>query len=341
MSARADALSAPATPWISSARWDLTWLSFSALIVAVPPLVHSYWKVGATGVDLLVTLMIGGPHMYATFLKTVFEPGFRRVHPAITWAPLVVIPTLVVSGAAFAFPWLLTFFFTWASIHVCDQASYIASLYRQKTGAPAWWERFFDFAVIMSALYSYAMYRHVEGSFTIGDHTLWFPPFLKHLWVAHAVAVVSAALIAAWVVRTWNQRREGKVGGPYLLFMTLTIGVAFLVPHLGELSVSFQGFNAWHSFQYLGLTFLLLNRANEAGNVTSGFVRQMARPGAFLKYYGWNVVLTLGASAVVAVLVWGLRLPLEQCYYAVVLSFLLVHYAHDHVLFFFGTRPRS
>ena len=34
-----------------------------------------------------------------------------------------------------------------------------------------------------------------------------------------------------------------------------------------------------------------------------------------------------------ALLTWGLHLDLERCYYAVVLSFLLVHYFHDHVLF--------
>ena len=39
-----------------------------------------------------------------------------------------------------------------------------------------------------------------------------------------------------------------------------------------ELAVTFQGFNAWHSFQYLGLTFLALNRADSAGKVTVGFV---------------------------------------------------------------------
>ena len=70
-------------PWIVSPRWDLFWLTLSALLVAVPPLAHSYWKVGSTGVDLLVTAMIGGPHMYATFLRTVLEPKFReQVHPA-------------------------------------------------------------------------------------------------------------------------------------------------------------------------------------------------------------------------------------------------------------------
>ena len=50
-------------------------------------------------------------------------------------------------------------------------------------------------------------------------------------------------------------------------------------------------------------------------------------------YYGWNVLLTTGAALIVGLLTWGMHLPLEKCYYSVVLSFLLVHYMHDHVLF--------
>jgi hypothetical protein len=340
MSAQAPALSAPTvSPWITNMRWDLTWLTLSCLLVAVPPLVHTYWKVGATGVDLLVTLLIGGPHMYATFLRTVFEPRFRKLHPALVWAPVFLVPLFVVSSAIFAFTGLLTFFFTVASLHVCDQAAYIAYLYRQKGGNAQPWERFLDFSVIAAALYSVAMYRHVAGTFVIGERTLWFPPFLKHEWFAHAFAVAAAALIAAWVVKTVNQFRRGELGFPYLVFMAFTVGIAFIITRIGELSVAFQGFNAWHSFQYLGLTFLLLNLGRPAGEVTAGFVKQMAQPGGFFRFYGWNILWTLGASVLIGILVYLVGLPIEQCYYAVVLSFLLTHYCHDALLFTLGTTP--
>jgi hypothetical protein len=339
MSAQAPALSVPASsPWITSSRWDLSWLTLSALLVAVPLLVHTYWKVGATGVDLLVTLLIGGPHMYATFLRTVFEPGFRRIHPAIVWIPVFLVPVFVVTSAIFAFTALLTFFFTVASLHVCDQAAYIGYLYRDKGGRAKPWERLLDFAVIAASLYAVAMYRHVAGTFVIGERTLWFPPFLRHQWFADAFAVCAAALVAAWAVKTWNQWRRGEVRWPYLVFMGLTMGVAAIITRIGELSVAFQGFNAWHSFQYLGLTFLLLNRAESMGKVTLGFVKQMAEPGRFYRYYGWNILWTLGASILIGILVYLMGLPIEQCYYAVVLSFLLTHYAHDAALFTLGTK---
>lgn len=327
---------AAASAWVSSPRWDLTWLTASAVLVAVPPLVHAYANTSAGGVDLVITLLIGGPHMYATFLKTVFEPRFRTMHPLLTWAPLVVVPTLVILGAVFAFSWLLTFFFTWASIHVCDQASYIGWLYREKGGAARPWHRLLDFGVIVAALYANAMYRHVDGTFRIGETTLWFPPFLKHEWFADAFAAGAAALIAAWVVLTINQLRRRELGAPYVLFMLLTVGVALVITRLPELSISFQGFNAWHSFQYLGLTFLILNQQRMAGEV-GGIVGKLARPGQFVRYYGWNLLLTTGATLVILLLTLVLRLPSEPSYYAVVLSFLLVHYCHDHVLFALGS----
>src|SRR5512143_771591 len=257
MSAEAQVLApSRSSQWIANPRWDLVTLTLSAALVAVPPLVHTLGKTTAGGVDLLITLLIGGPHMYATFLKTIFEPRFRQVHPALTWAPVVVVPIGVVLGAVYAFPWLLTFFFTWASIHVCDQASYIGYLYREKGGAARPWQRLLDFSVVITSLYSYAMYRHVAGTFRIGDTTLWFPAFLKHTWFADSFAVFTAALIAAWVVFTANQIRRRELATPYAFFMALTIAVALLVPRLPELSISFQGFNAWHSFQYLGRTYL-------------------------------------------------------------------------------------
>lgn len=319
--------------WVVAPAWDLKWLSFSAVLVAMPPLAHTYWKVGATGVDLLVTLLIGGPHMYATFLRTVFEPRFRERHRLLAWGPVVLVPIGVVLASLWAFEALLSFFFIWASIHICDQASYIAGLYRARAGTPGRFDKLLDGLVALSALYVVAIYRFVDGSFVVGGHQIFFPAFLKRPWVAHAFAFGAAALIAAWAVRSWNQYRAGTLGRPYFVFMGLTVGVAFFVPMFRELSISFQGFNAWHSFQYVGLTFLALNRRETLGEVTLGFVKEMASPARFFRYYGWNVLLTTGAGLIIALLTWGLKLPLEQCYYTVVLSILLVHYFHDTVLF--------
>src|SRR5205085_1541611 len=150
-------------------------------------------------------------------------------------------------------------FFFWASIHICDQASYIAGLYRARTGTPGPWDKLLDFSVALAALYVVAIYRFVDGTFVISSYPIYFPSILKQAWVPDAFAFGAAGLLAFWAVRSWNQWRAGTLGTPYLVFMGFTAGVGFAVPLMQELSVSFQGFNAWHSFQYLGLTFLTLN----------------------------------------------------------------------------------
>lgn len=329
-------LSAPSAPWIVSPRWDLSWLVLSALLVPMPILLHSF-KIGPLGVDLLVTLLIGGPHMYATFLRTVFDTGFRQRHPALAWTPVVAIPTLVVTLGLLRFEWLLSLFFTWASLHICDQASYIAELYRERAGGKATpFDRMLDFAVIAGSLYLFAIHRFVHNAFSVEGYGIFFPDILKQEWVPKAFAVGVAALFAFWLVRAIGQLKARTVSAQYMAFMLLTSGVAVMIPSYffdNELSVTFQGFNAWHSFQYLGLTFFALNQGKAAGKVTLGFLQELATPGRFFRFYGWNVLLTMGAGVLVFSLTRFAGLPAQQCYYLVVLSILLVHYCHDTVLF--------
>jgi len=330
------AVSASRSPWIAGPRWDLTWLILSAALVPLPILAHLALP-QALHVDLLVTVLIGGPHMYATFLRTVADPLFRERHPLLAWIPVVAIPLFVVTLGLARFEWLLSLFFTLASLHICDQASYIAQLYRERAGGVATrLDRTLDFLVVAGSLYLFAIHRFVNGAFSIEGFHIFFPTQLMRTWVPPAFAAGVAALVAFWLVRALSQRKAGRLSGAYFAFMGLTMAIAVIVPSYlfrNELSVTFQGFNAWHSFQYLGLTFLALNRADQAGKVTVSFVRELASPGRFFRYYGWNVLLTFGAGAIVLALTKWAGIPAQQCYYLVVLSVLLVHYFHDAVLF--------
>lgn len=330
------AVSASRSPWIASPRWDLTWLILSAALVPLPILAHLALP-EALHIDLLVTVLIGGPHMYATFLRTVADPGFRGRHPLLAWVPVVAIPLFVVTLGLARFEWLLSLFFTLASLHICDQASYIAQLYRERAGGePGRLDRTLDFLVVAGSLYLFAIHRFVNGAFSIEGVHIYFPAQLMRAWVPPAFGAGVAALVAFWLVRALSQRKAGRLSGAYFAFMGLTMSIAVIVPSYlfrNELSVTFQGFNAWHSFQYLGLTFLALNRADEAGKVTVSFVRELASPGRFFRYYGWNVLLTFGAGVIVLALTKWAGIPAQQCYYLVVLSVLLVHYFHDAVLF--------
>ncbi|MDQ2979773.1 MAG: hypothetical protein M3R62_11180 [Acidobacteriota bacterium] len=332
---------APEGPWIRSRRFDLLFLTASGVLVFFPYLSYGLLqRAGASqdtaslAVGLAVTLLVGGPHMYSTFLRTALEPRFRKRFGVLAYAPLVIIPTLVVLGALYAFLFLLTGFFLWASLHVTHQAQYISETYRRKAAARIHpFDRWLDGAVILGALYTVAMYKFVEDRFTLGSSTLLFPPFLKHPWVAQAFTVGFAALFLFYVARTVGEIRRGETSWPRLVFMAATVALAFIVPLFENLDIAFQGFNTWHSLQYLALTWFILTRKAERGEIGSGFVRNLAGTTHTGRFYLSMIAATLIAGSVYLVLWKGLAMPGDRAYYVVVLSFLLIHYFYDHILF--------
>jgi hypothetical protein len=129
---------------------------------------------------------------------------------------------------------------------------------------------------------------------------------------------------------------------PKTLFIACTVTAAFFVPALGNLDTSFQGFNVWHSFQYLALTWMLNNLREEKGYLEhSPFVKRLSEDGSARRYYMFNIALTaadvLLAGAIFAVLYFGLDMAFDyafdRAYYIAVLSFLWIHYFFDHYLF--------
>ena len=95
----------------------------------------------------------------------------------------------------------------------------------------------------------------------------------------------------------------------------------------------FQGYNTWHSFQYLFLLWLINRLRDEGGEIENGFVRLLVRRRTMAPYYacflaatGVMVVLTLIVRAVTP-------MSADRSYFVVVLSVLLMHYYFDHFLF--------
>jgi hypothetical protein len=327
--------------WIHSKRFDLVFLTLSGALVFFPYL--SYGLLQRLGlseasssliVGLSVTLLVGGPHMYSTFLRTALEPRFRERYGVFAYLPLVLIPTLVVLGSMYAFILLLTGFFLWASIHVTHQAQFISETYRLRAGNRVHpLDRWLDGALILGALYTMAMYKFVEDRFALGDSVLLFPAFLKHRGVAIAFTLGYAAFFLFYVGRALGEIRRGETSWPRLLFMTVTVATAFVVPIFDNLDVSFQGFNTWHSLQYLALTWFILGREADSGRMRSGLARGLAGPEKTRRFYFAMVGATVSAGVIYLVLWKGLRFPQDKSYYVVVLSFLLVHYFYDHILF--------
>ena len=347
--------------WIKDRRWDLVFISCSVVLVTVPYLIWLFMKdvlqvesdIGRQGVNLLIAVMIGGPHMYATFTRTALDNKFRSKYGGFVRSS-IIIPLLVVTLALTNLTLLLTIFFFWASIHVLHQIIYVVESYnvkaeRAKTKTyltPL--SKIIDFAVVLTALYPLAAYRiAITQDFTIGPSKLndTIPSFFEQPWIVYAASLAFGVALIAFIGKSIYEYRNGIAHVPKIVFISFTVIASFIVPSLGNLDTAFQGMNVWHSFQYLALTWFANRLRQERGELDSQPVlERISEPGHARMFYGFNLLLTFGAGLIITVVFailyfivggnWSEpTFALETAYYIGVLSFLWIHYYHDHFLF--------
>jgi hypothetical protein len=354
--------------WLKDRRWDLTFISLSITLVASPYLLYLVLMrlpqlmtplaaaAGTTpedlsrnAVNLLVALLVGGPHMYSTFTRTALDVDFAKGHRGFLLSSLF-IPVVVVLLAVVNLSLLLTVFFFWASIHVLHQIVYITDLYNQrKKGSLTRLSRLSDYALILTCLYPLAAWRIASGTFVIGttDISGFIGSFLPlGPWMVWLASLAFLTALVVWIAKSVVEYRQGILHGPKTLFLGLTAAVSFFVPVLGNLDTAFQGMNVWHSLQYLALTWMIIHLRWQRGELEhSSFVQRLSKDGSTRSYYGFTIGLTV-ADGALAVLVFGFMyyiigtpfdFAFDRAYYIAVLSFLWMHYFHDHYLF---TQPQ-
>ena len=349
--------------WLRSRTWDLTFISLSAVLVALPISTYLFANYATASINALlrgvgigfvwdddasrnlvnglIALFIGGPHMYATYTRTALDKDFSRKHKGLLVAS-VFIPIGVVYFGVTNFPLLITLFFFWASVHVMHQIAFIMECYNKRDGrVHSLVSRAIDYAVVFSSLYPIATYKFIHDDFRIGQNVIWFPEFLKNDYTYYLVTAFFVSSLILFIWKTAKEIRGGYPNYPKLILMSLTVVIAFFIPAFPNLDVAFQGFNTWHSFQYLGLTYYINRIRHERGEISTQFIDKMSSDGKTWRYYFFNVGLTVIAVGIISLLIYAspqLGLTFDQCYYIVVLSFLLMHYLHDHVLF---TKPEE
>ena len=351
-------------------------------------------------VTLLVMVPLGGPHVFATYTRTYLNPGFRRQDPWMFTLGLLVPVIVIGAAVSSAFfdvviagsppiRYVLTFFFFWAGVHIVHQHSYVASGY----GTPRSKWDYLDYAVMLLAMYPMSLFRMsmldrsdatmraadpdalatqivaaVTGSqqaadeyvFRIGRVAPLLPEFLMHpaLWIGVTVLfVVSLVLFACKSV--CEMRTGTLVRHRFRLVLAMAV-FGSLVPVLPNLDSAFQGLNAWHSFQYLGLAWLMNRRSEASGHIKSSLFASTMQEGRHWRFYRTALFATLGAVGVVLAAafviastsggefaMFGHDEPLRDAagkqlyrpgavllaYYLLVFSVLLVHYLHDGVFF--------
>ena len=350
--------------WLRSREWDLTWITLSVVLVATPYIAYlgllnletivqplaNYFNASPDSlarnfVNATVALLVGGPHMYATFTRTALDRRFAKKHSKMMWSSLI-IPVVVVTLALLNLPLLLTIFFFWASIHVLHQIIYIIELYNHKQKSSlSRFSRLADYGVVLTALYPLAAWKITNGTFLIGTNDLGavvgsiIPVGPWMVWLAGGAFGIS---LVAWIGKSIYDHYQGKIHWPKTFFIGLTFTAAFFVPALGNLDTAFQGMNVWHSLQYLALTWMLNHLRQQRGELDSSpFVERLSADGTARRYYLFNVGLTVAdaalAGVIFVVLLYVFKLPFDHAfdrgYYIAVLSFLWIHYYHDHFLF--------
>jgi hypothetical protein len=327
--------------WIYKPSWDLPLIIFSAALVPLPFLVAwvaqlSGWMKQQQAVDLInitVALLIGGPHLFSTITYTFLDGNFRSRHR--WYASLAfILPAVVVYLGVYHYTILITFFFSWASLHVLHQIIYLTDCYRARNSfAEERWSRLVDYGLILTGLYPIGLYKLSLMQFRVGGIVLPYPDFARGLHLPWVAGAVFAIFLTAWIVKTVAEFQDGRGSVPKTLLIGITTVVSFCLPLGSNLDVLFQGYNTWHSFQYLFLLWLINRLRDQRGEIQNGFVRRLVRRNSMTAYYA----CFLAATGVIVLLTLAVRaltpLAADQSYFVVVLSVLLMHYYFDHFLF--------
>jgi len=326
--------------WLHSAKFDLTFLIGSAVLAAVPLTLYYVFHVQTSWINYLVAAVVGGPHLYSTYGMTFMDGNFRRNYPIVLW-PSLIIPPIVMWLALTNLTVLLTMFFFWASVHVLHQLSYIADCYRHKDPRPrSLWNRLVDYGLIFTGLYPLASKKLIEGKFFVANTVIPVPEWAKHPWVPMLVWAVFLFFLASFLYKSYREYKEDRFNVPSFVLISVTTIVSMLIPTFSNLDEAFQGYNTWHSFQYLALVWLILKLRREYGELDNRTVASASkRPWTF---YGMNLGFTFLAVGLIFFLNKVVGFEQRAAYYSVVLGSLLVHYYLDHFNFFrFGQIVRD
>ncbi len=348
--------------WLRNRRWDLFFITLSVVVVPLPYAlyllgVHLGFEddISRNFVNAFVAVAIGGPHMMSTFLRTGLDGRFKERYPTLIRSS-IIIPIIVISLAFLNMSLMLTFFFFWASLHVLHQVTYIVELYNHKEAKfvrrsalhPV--SRLIDYAIVLTSLFPIAMWKISQGVFEIGQNDLGeaIPELFQqpdNPWFFLLVSAIFACALVAYIVKSVYEYQHRILNLPKFTFVTLTVIVAFFTPLLPNLDTAFQGLNTWHSFQYLAITFYIIKIRQIAGELDDNaplVARFSRRTPDSRALYGFSAFLLVG-SAVIFLLVYALagvvkpgidgNSHFDIAYYTAILSFLWIHYYHDHFLF--------
>ena len=330
--------------WIHAPKWDLTILIGSAAVV--PLVLFVVWAgVPNLALNITVTALIGGPHVFSTYLATYADPAFRRTHKGLLLAAAILIPAVVIYATIHHFQILLSFFIFAASIHVLQQNAYLTDIYRARNGQKEVpFARLIDYGLLSICIYPIAAYKLVHSDFKLGDTQILIPDVFMTPATYYVVWGIFGVFLMAWLAKTAYEWSTGRLNVPKTILIAATTVIAFFIPAAasGErLELAFQAVNTWHSLQYLGIIWYVQKVRKEMGLIESPTIRKISGSGkATWYFYGTCFAIT----AVLFGLLLGLyavdplNMPFMRYFYMGLLSVLLIHYFLDGWFFAVSNR---
>jgi hypothetical protein len=245
-------ITAPATcKWIISKHNDLVWFIGSALVgYFALALISSAPLQTTEPLAFVWSVLIAGPHFFATATRTYFDREQRGKLGGLLWMiiPLCVLPFLIVwiGGKTI----LVVFGTLWGTYHVAKQHLGIIMLYKRKNGERDKEDLKLDKRFLLLSL-----------TLPLVLFALWVLslPILPFLIVAVAIQIV---LLTDYLYRQIVKFRMGnEMNWPKLMLLTLTVPLHWLAfvcavnnPITG-LFVFSIAVNIGHSLQYHRLTW--------------------------------------------------------------------------------------
>lgn len=353
---RAEAPVKPEGRWLRNRSWDTFFMTMSVFLVPIPYIFYLIGRdvfrldpdVSRNAVNVGIALLVGGPHMYATFLRTALDQQFVRRYPMLIRSS-IIIPIVVISLAFLNLNLLLTVFFFWASMHVLHQVAYVVELYNHrdpKKTTLQWWSRAIDYALVLTCLFPIAALRISQNNFSVGDNDLTkaIPEFFRQAWLFYGASGIFFLAVLAYVVKTFREWQAGTINWPKTIFIAITVPVACSMSALENLDTAFQGLNTWHSFQYLALTFYIMKLRQQTGDLVKSnpTLNRLTGNKNSWRLYFFSMSMLAGSlimGAVVYIMVGvfdqsrSASARFDTAYYSAILCFLWIHYYHDHFLF--------
>lgn len=235
--------SALSTSWIISKHDDLAWFVGGSLVGYLALLAYSA-GVPVLTLYLIWSLLIDGPHLFATASRTYFDKSTRS---RLGWKLFALIPFLLLGPVMYLIglgPLFILFFLTWAQYHIAKQHVGFVMLYKKKTGERCDYN--FDRRfVVLSVMLPWLLCLYTNA----------------HFPAARQVQIVSLFLFfGLFVFYVARQLRREVVNLPKLMLLSLVVPlhwIAFLyaagrpeVMLIASLAV-----NVGHSLQYHRLTW--------------------------------------------------------------------------------------